>query len=1307
MPSASVDFRQIEASIERAMRADQFRLSRQLRTLREVAKAGRPFDRLLAKLNEQLDRSLKLRDARQAAVPAIRYDDTLPIVARREEIAEAIRENQVVVVSGETGSGKSTQLPKICLELGRGLTGMIGHTQPRRIAARSIAARLAEELAVPLGREVGFKIRFADSTGPQTLVKLMTDGILLAETQGDRFLEQYDTIILDEAHERSLNIDFLIGYLKRLLPKRPDLKVIITSATIDSVRFARHFRSAAGNAPVIEVSGRAYPVEIRYRPLEPTEEGDEPQLEDALLAAVDELARIDTGDILIFMPTERHIHDTAKALRGHRIPRDSTGRATEIVPLYARLPAGEQQKIFQPHSHRRIVIATNVAESSLTVPGIRYVIDPGTARISRYSPRSKTQRLPIEAVSQASADQRKGRCGRVGPGICTRLFSEDDYTTRDRYTPPEILRSNLASVILQTKALKLGAIESFPFLDPPRSAAVSDGYRTLFELGALDERRQLTPLGQRLSRLPVDPRIGRMIVAADEQGCLSEMLVIAAALEIRDPRDRPVEKQEKADQKHAKFLDADSDFLSYLRLWDFYHDLKKSLSRSQLQKACRQNFLSYNRMREWLDIHLQLRQLVAEVGLRPGPRRDEYDAIHRAILTGLLSNIACRNETNEYTAAGGSRFVLWPGSGVFEKKPRWVVAAELVETSRRFLRTVARINPDWIEPLAEHLVKRSHSDPQWHRESGSAVVIERVALFGLPIAQRHVAFGPVNPTHARQMLIQHGLIEGELDTSAPYFAHNQRMMKEVERLQAKLRRHDLMLGELARFDFYDARLPEDVYDLARLDRWRRDVERTDRRALFMSQEDLLRERVDGSLAAAFPDTMPLERNEMPLDYRFEPGSPHDGVTVTVPVETLHQVDQERLGWLVPGLLEPKVTALIKSLPKPIRRNLVPAPDTARKVVARLRYGQGDLLAALAAELSQIAGQAIPVEAFEVDKLPDELRMNLCVVDSQGTPLAAGRDVKQLRRTLKQETSASLAMIEDPRWSRDGLTEWDLDELPEETAVRRGSLTLKGYPMLVDRGDSVSLHLADTLERAEHETRRALRRLFVIAARRELKTQVDWLPGLNQMAIHAASLRGFDLKQQLAELLAARAFFTDRIDEPIPRTKAEYEKQLGQGRKRIVPAVQEVTSLVATIFEAHHRARLALEEPAAVQWEYAVADMKAQLVRLLSPDFLAGTPWNWLEHFPRYLRAIPMRLDKIRGGGLARDRELTVDVVNRQEAYLERKRQHDELDIFDPELERYRWMLEEYRVSLFAQHLGTAMPVSGKRLDKQWDRVRTE
>ena len=1353
---------QFEARIALAMQADRHRFRRQLRGLETALRSGKPIGDREAKLSEEVDRSIAVCEARRNGVPDIRFDQELPVSGRREEIAQAIRDHQVVIVCGETGSGKSTQLPKICLEMGRGIEGLIGHTQPRRIAARSVAARIAEELGSPLGHHVGFKVRFSEAFGPKCYVKLMTDGVLLAETQGDPFLDRYDTIILDEAHERSLNIDFLIGYLKRLMPKRRDLRLVITSATIDAARFSEHFATADGPAPVLEVSGRTFPVEIRWRPPEPDDDGDEPDLQEAVLQAIDELARIDRGDLLVFMPTERDIHETAKALRGRPIPGDATGSQTDILPLYARLSIQEQQRVFQPGPKRRIVIATNVAESSLTVPRIHYVIDPGTARISRYSPRSKTQRLPIEAISRASADQRCGRCGRIGPGVCIRLFSEEDYLARDHYTVPEIQRTNLAAVILQTKALRLGPIEEFPFLDPPKPDAVRDGYRTLFELGAIDEQQDLTDVGRQLSRLPVDPRIGRMILSAGEEGCLQEMLIIASALEVQDPRERPLEKQEAADASHAKFADEQSDFLGYLKLWDFYHKLKAELSRNQLRKACRQNYLSYNRIREWLDVHHELLGLVEQAGLkrptqriearRPPaasaspprrstkPRREshdsapqqKYDAIHRAILTGLLSSLAIRSEMRDYSVAGGGKANLWPGSGVSRGKPKWIVAAEVVETTRRYLRTCGRIDPRWIERVADHLVKRSYSDLHWDGAWASAVALQRVTLFGLTIvAGRRVRYGPIDPDASRQLFIEHGLVEGDLDPQPEFLKRNRQLLEEMEQLQAKLRRRDLLVSHWGQYQFYDRQLPAEVYDGATLVKWLRESPKRNPQAITMTKADLVTEGADTS-EDDFPDTLAVRHLELPLDYEFEPGSQQDGVTLTVPLEAINQLDPQPLEWLVPGLLEQKVLALIRSLPKTLRTQFVPAPENAKKVLPLVRFGAGDLRSAVAAALSRIGGMAIRPDAFQEDRLPVELRMNVRVTDDEGQTLAEGRDLDLLRRDLGAAAASVLTSLDDPQWNRDGIATWDLDELPVEIEVSRGSMTMKAYPALMDRKTSVSLRLADTPERAEHDTRFGLRRLYCLAAQRDLKTQVDWLPGLDRMKLHAAILTGFDLRQQLTELLADRAF----LSEPcLPRTKAEFDARLAAGRQRIGLAVQELAAQMGPWFDACHQAHLALEQavgnstpvaklmgqrvdlpkraggppqPAApaLKWQYAVDDVRGQLERLAEPNCLGQIPWDWLRHCPRYFRAIRFRLEALVAGGWIRDRQGFEQFSPRWEAYVERAGQHQTQGIFDPELVQFRWMLEEFRVSLFAQKLGTSVPVSAKRLDQQWSKVRT-
>jgi ATP-dependent helicase HrpA len=1293
--------RQIEADLGKAMRWDRYRLRRRLRALKEAEAAGKLTDDRVIALAAELERSMTLRKDRQRGVPEIRYDENLPITGRRQEIAEAIQNHQVVIVSGETGSGKSTQLPKICLELGRGIEGLIGHTQPRRIAARSVSARVAEELGVPLGREVGYRIRFAEATSDQTYIKLMTDGILLAESQSDPFLDRYDTIIIDEAHERSLNIDFLIGLLKRLLPKRRDLKVIITSATIDSARFAEHFGTAAGPAPVIEVSGRTYPVEIRYRPVEPDEGTDEVDADRAVLDAVDEVASIDRGDILLFMPTERDIHEAAKFLREHQLPGDWSAGQTEILPLYARLSIREQQRVFQPHTHRRIVIATNVAESSLTVPGIRYVVDTGTARISRYSARTKTQRLPIEPVSQASADQRAGRCGRVAPGVCIRLFAEKDYQLRDEYTAPEIQRTNLASVILTTKAFKLGDIERFPFLDPPRSDAIRDGYKTLFELGALDENRELTEIGRQLSRLPVDPRIGRMILAAQEEGCLSEVLIIAAALEMQDPRERPLDRQEEADAQHARFADRDSDFMSFLKLWDFYHKLKKELSRNQVRKACRQNFLSFNRIREWADIHRELLELVQQAGLKPQERHDRYDPIHRAILTGLLSNLAYRKEAHEYSVAGGGKAHLWPGSGIFDTKPKWVMGAEVVETTRRYLRTCARVNPRWIEPAAKHLVKRYYNQVEWSRSNGSAMALEKVVLFGLTvISGRRVRYGPIDPLVSRQLLLQHGLVEGDIEPAPEFLTHNQKLLQETEKLQAKLRRHDLVLGEWARYDFYDRRVPADVYDAQRLFNWLRRAEHKEPELMRMSQADLVREPVD-TAEDDYPERLAIEEMDLPLEYQFNPGAEDDGITLTVPLEALNQLDPQRLGWLVPGLLEQKVEALIRSLPKELRRPLVPAPDTAKKALAAIRFGEGDMLESLAVILSRLAGQPVPPSAFQEEKLPTILRMNVRVLDGEGKLLSQSRDVEELRRELGAEAARSVSSLEDPQWTRDGLTAWDFDELPVEVEIRRGPLVMKAYPMLLDRRESVSLRVADTPERATYQSYFGLRRLFYFAGRRSLETQAQWMPNYDKMLLFTNRIRGLNLRGQLAELIADRAFMAD---QPLPRSKAEFHEQLAAGQQRIGWAVQEVVALVMPLVEGFHQAELALEKTANPNWQYAVTDVRAQLDALVGPNFLSETPWDWLREYPRYFQAIRVRLENLSGNRL-RDAQYSEELYYRWQAYLHRLQEHEATGVFDPELTHYRWMLEEYRVSLYAQKLGTGLSVSPKRLDRQWAKIR--
>jgi ATP-dependent helicase HrpA len=1321
-------FRDLEERIEGAMQMDRNRLRNLLRAVRNDEEQGRKPDENLEKLLRLLDESSSRREKRQALVPRLDYDESLPVVSRREEIGTTIRDHQVVVVCGETGSGKSTQLPKICLEIGRGVAGLIGHTQPRRIAARSIASRLGEELRTSVGQKVGFKIRFTDTSGPATLVKVMTDGVLLAESQHDRFFDHYDTLIIDEAHERSLNIDFLLGYLRRLLPKRPDLKLIITSATIDAPRFAEHFRNDGGPAPIIEVSGRTYPVDVLYRPLVREEDREDIEPMRGVADAVEEVCSLGAGDVLVFLPTERDIREAAHKLRG----RNLAGGQAEIVPLYARLSTAEQNRVFRPHSGRRIVLATNVAESSLTVPGIRYVVDTGTARISRYSARSKLQRLPIEPVSQASADQRKGRCGRVGPGFCVRLYSEDDYLARERFTSPEIQRTNLAAVILQLLSVDLGPIDEFPFLDPPRAEAIRDGYKTLFELGAVDENRALTPIGRQLARLPVDPRIGRMIVEAGREQCLADVLIIAAALEVQDPRDRPAERQQEADLAHAQWLDPDSDFLGWLKLWDFVQGLKVKITRGQFRKACKQNYLSELRLREWQDVHRQLMEMVQQFGLRPGRRRNikqpefrgnrqnvprtedqAYAAIHRSLLSGLLSSIAQRGDENEYTATGGGRFLLWPGSGAAATKPKWIVAAEMVETTRRYLRTAARIDPAWIEPLASHLVTRSYSDPHWDRRANGAMASEKVSLMGLTIVpRRRTRYTTIDPRASRKLFIQHALVEGDYDTKAPFFRQNRQLIESLEAKAAKTRRRELLFDPQLVYDFYDARMPAAVVDGPSLDKWQRDADPKNRHLLLMTEPDLIGNQPADASPTAFPDVLDLERMKLPLVYHFEPGAPADGVTVTVPREGLSQLSDERLGWLVPGLVADKVQALIRTLPKAMRRNIGPAPDVGQKIAAKISFAAGPFLATVARELSQIAAEPVRPEMFDLDRLPPHLKMKVRVIDQGGKTVLEGRDLAMLREHLGEDHQAPQPPPGSSPWHRDGITKWDFGSLPQHVDLKLGGLSLTKYPALVDCVESTCLRLLDTPAQAARQMRLGALRLFVLAEHRELKTQVRWLPNIEKIRLYAAPLASTrSVEEQLIDLVGARAFYGEQSVGnafcDVPRDADSFEAQRLLGRKNILPAVQEVTRLVQALFEAYQELRLALESAAKrpATWQYALDDLRDQLAKLLPDNFLTATPWEWLQNIPRYLKAMTLRVKKIATSGIPRDRQVHEQIAPRWQAFQERSAEHTARGIDDAELTLFRWMLEELRVSLFAQELGTSMPVSPQRLDKQWSKVQ--
>ncbi len=1259
-----------------------------------------------------------------------------------------LREHQVIIVCGETGSGKSTQLPKFCLEAGLASAGMIGHTQPRRLAARSIAARIAEELATTGDSRVAYKIRFGDETSPQTLIKLMTDGILLAETQSDRYLNAYSVIIIDEAHERSLNIDFLLGYLRGVLDRRRDLRLIITSATIDAERFAEHFGVDNQPAPIVTVEGRGYPVETRYLPWSKVSDsnddsGDDYDLARHVIAGLDEVSRAGSGDVLVFLPTERDIREVSHQAAGH-FKRLGLASRVDTLPLYARLPQPEQQRIFHPTGDkRRIVFATNVAESSLTVPGIRYVVDSGTARISRYSPRSKVQRLPIEPVSRASADQRAGRCGRVAPGICVRLYDEADYASRDAFTTPEIRRTNLASVILQTKTLRLGEIESFPFLDPPRPEAIREGMRTLREIGAIDREEKLTDIGRSLGRMPVDPRVGRMIIAANQFGVLPEVLVIAAAIEIQDPRERPPDKRQAADEVHAQFQDSRSDFLSYLKLWRFYQARREDVSRSKLDRVCRSHFLSPQRMREWADVHRQLREMTSSAFSTPRKRisigairfdddpektvsEDRYATIHQAILTGVLSGIAMAGDKNEYTGAAGLKLFLWPGSGVFGAKPKWIVAGELIETTKQYARTVAAIQPQWIESLAGHLVKRNHTDPHWSRKSGAAFCYEQVSLFGLPIVtRRRMPLAPIDPATARDLMVEHGLVEEELITTARSVVHNRRLATSIAELAAKTRRREFVVDPYDVRDFYVTRLPSTVYDRVRLEKLDRespppewvklltDAESVARwiesppemeganAGLFMRPEDLIKSTGSALAPDAFPDELVIGETRLPLAYRFEPGSPRDGVSVTIHKSALSQVSDERLGWLVPGLLESKLIALIKALPKRIRRNLVPAADVARLIAKELtpQYGKVAFMPAVCAAMSRRAEMPISEADFTDEKVDDHLEFLIQVIDDDGSTIAESRSTKELKQYAASEThhhAENVANTDDSAWARDSMQTFDIDELPAQVIRQRGGVQVAQFPGIVDAGDHVTTRLFSDERAAQNATQQGLMRLFAITERKELRSQVRWIPSLADAKIRlAAIVPSSQLEDALVDLFARRAFVEG---ENVIRTREAFERRASERGKRIAMAAQEIAPWLMPMAEAYQSARRSWESFSGPKAGAVVADIRSQVEWLTPPAFLSVVPWRWLKQYPRYFQAIAYRLEKIRSGAAGRDDESTKLIRDLWNRWLNLQLEPDRLPGRQAESE-FRWTVEELRVSLFAQPLGTSIKTSPQRCEK--------
>jgi len=1246
-------------------------------------------------------------------VPVVSYPPGLPVSQRRDEIAAAIRDHQVVIVAGETGSGKTTQLPKICLELGRGVTGQIGHTQPRRIAARTVAERIADELGTEIGTAVGYKVRFTDKSSDGTLIKVMTDGILLAEMQRDRQLLRYDTLIIDEAHERSLNIDFILGYLKRLLPSRPDLKVIITSATIDPERFSHHFaggesRKQSGGAPVIEVSGRTYPVEVRYRPLVDLDRPhDEPKDQaQAIVDAIRELRTEGPGDVLVFLSGEREIRDTADALA------DQPGLADlEVLPLYARLSAAEQHRVFQPHRQSRVVLATNVAETSLTVPGIRYVVDPGTARISRYSQRTKVQRLPIERISRASADQRKGRCGRTSDGICIRLYSEEDFESRPEFTDPEILRTNLASVILQASALNLGDVADFPFVDPPDSRNIADGVRLLEELGAVAPGgtgrggTRLTGIGRKLARLPVDPRLGRMILEANHNGCVREVLIITAALSIQDPRERPADAREAADAMHKRFAEPGSDFLALLNLWHYVNDQQRELSGSAFRRLCRREYLHYLRVREWQDVQGQLRQGAKEVGVTAGPDRGTDqglpDRVHMSLLAGLLSHIGMKDERAtaekrrgpaEFTGGRGARFAIFPDSVLARKPPQWVVAAELVETSRLWARTVARIEPEWAEPLAAHLVKRTYSEPHWDARRGAAVAFEKVSLYGLPIVtERKVNYARVDPAVARELFISGALVEGEWETHHTFLHRNRRLLEEARDLEDKARRRGIVADDAAVFDFYDRRIPKDVTSARHFDAWWKKARAQTPDLLTFTPADLVGPAADQVTAADYPQAW---GGELPLSYQFAPGEPDDGVTVDIPLTALGQMNAEELGWQVPGLREELVTELIRSLPKELRRAFVPAPDTARAVIARLGQPHGDLLDALGAELGRLGGVPVPRDAFDPSRVPGHLRITFRVMDGD-RELARGKDLEALRRQLRPRLQAMLTEAGDGI-IRTGLKDWTIPALPRVfTRGRSGAgPPLIAYPALVDAGDAVDVRLFETEAEASAAMLRGTRRLVLLQVPSGIRSIADRLPNERKLAMGRSP---YPSVGALLDDCAAGAADQVITDAGGPAWDGDgFSRLVALARSALPLATAQVLDVVSRVLEAAHEAEARLRRDGAPGLTAALADARAQFAALIYPRFVSETGLRRLPDLVRYLQGISRRLDTA-AANPGRDGERMAAVHRVTDAYQRAIAALPAAQRSGADAQSVRWMIEELRVSLFAQVLGTPGPVSEKRI----------
>ncbi|KPC82431.1 MULTISPECIES: ATP-dependent RNA helicase HrpA [Streptomyces] len=1305
----STSFADLQSQLGQLPLRDAHRLGRRLEGARRIRKPE-ARQSVLDEISAEAGKAAERLAGRAARMPALSYPEQLPVSQKKDEILEAIRDHQVVIVAGETGSGKTTQIPKICMELGRGVRGMIGHTQPRRIAARTVAERVADELKTPLGEAVGWKVRFTDQVNPDaTFVKLMTDGILLAEIQTDRELLAYDTIIIDEAHERSLNIDFLLGYLARLLPRRPDLKVVITSATIDPERFAQHF----GEAPIVEVSGRTYPVEVRYRPLleEDAEDSDRDQIT-AICDAVDELSGEAPGDVLVFLSGEREIRDTADALNKRNL------RHTEVLPLYARLSHAEQNRVFQRHTGRRIVLATNVAETSLTVPGIKYVIDPGNARISRYSHRTKVQRLPIERISQASANQRKGRCGRTSDGICIRLYSEDDFLTRPEFTDPEILRTNLASVILQMTAAGLGDIEKFPFIDPPDHRNIRDGVQLLQELGALDPQekdahKSLTPLGRKLSQLPVDPRLARMVIEADRNGCAREVMVIAAALSIQDPRERPSEKQTQADQNHARFKDETSDFLAYLNLWRYIREQQKERGSSSFRRMCKQEYLNFLRIREWQDIYTQLRTVAKQMGITvEEPKADEgvpEQAVHTSLLAGLLSHIGLKDtEKNEYLGARSAKFAVFPGSALFKKQPRFVMSAELVETSRLWARVNAKVEPEWIEPLAQHLLKRTYSEPHWEKDQAAVMAYERVTLYGVPIvAQRKINFGRIDQEASRDLFIRNALVEGDWRTHHQFFHDNRKLLGEVEELEHRARRRDILVDDETLFDFYDQRIPEHIVSGAHFDSWWKHKRRDEPDALDFERSMLINEKASAVTKDDYPDSWRQGKLKFRVTYQFEPGADADGVTVHIPLQVLNQVTSEGFDWQIPGLREEVVTELIRSLPKPIRRHYVPAPNYADKFLDRAVPLQEPLPFTLARELQRMVGVPVTADDFDLSRVPDHLKITFRITDERRRKVAEDKDLEalkiQLRPKARQALSKAAAATAGPSGEsieRSGLTDWTIGTLDRIFETRRAGQPVKAYPALVDQGTTVAVRLFDTQAEQQQAMWRGTRRLILLNIPvNPAKFASDKLTNQQKLALsrnpHGSIQALFDDCATAAADRLIAAHGGPAWDE------ASFRKLYDKVRADLVDLTVRTIGQVQQILAAWQACERRLKSTNSLVLINNVTDVRDHLARLVPPGFVTATGLRRLPDLMRYLVAADRRLQQM-PTNVQRDTTRMEKVHEMQDEYAWLLEQLPQGRPVPQEVLDISWMIEELRVSYFAHALGTAQPVSDKRIVKAID-----